>query len=210
MDTARRRGQRTPYMTHKAKLYRSVSRSPLVIAAAGLISMFGSVVALAQTAKVSSAIRAVAPVVPQQVRYTGALVNRGGDIVEAVFSIYAAAEGGEALWTETQQVSVGADGVYTVLLGAATEKGLPQTVFAAGQARWLGVTVDRAELPRSPLASVAYAMKAGDAETVGGVAAGSLATKDDLAKLSQTVATAVQALPVVQPQIQVQPEGRGR
>jgi hypothetical protein len=193
-------------MTHKAKLYRSVSRSPLVIAAAGLISMFGSVVALAQTAKVSSAIRAVAPVVPQQVRYTGALVNRGGDIVEAVFSIYAAAEGGEALWTETQQVSVGADGVYTVLLGAATEKGLPQTVFAAGQARWLGVTVDRAELPRSPLASVAYAMKAGDAETVGGVAAGSLATKDDLAKLSQTVATAVQALPVVQPQIQVQPE----
>jgi hypothetical protein len=126
--------------------------------------------------------------------------------VEAVFSIYATAEGGEPLWTETQQVSVGADGAYTVLLGAATEKGLPQTVFAAGQARWLGVTVDRAEGLRSPLASVAYAMKAGDAETVGGVAAGSLATKDDLAKLSQTVATAVQALPVVQPQIQVQPE----
>jgi hypothetical protein len=121
--------------------------------------------------------------------------------VEAVFSIYATAEGGEALWTETQQVSVGADGVYTVLLGAATEKGLPQTVFAAGQARWLGVTVDRAELPRSPLASVAYAMKAGDAETVGGVAAGSLATKDELAKVAQTVQqTAAVAQLAVQPE----------
>jgi hypothetical protein len=191
-------------MKMTARTFRSVGGSPLVIAAAGLISMFGSVVALAQTADVASAVTVVAPVVPQQVRYTGALASRSGGTVEAVFSIYSAAEGGEALWTETQQVSVGADGVYTVLLGAATERGLPQTVFAAGQARWLGVTVDRAELPRSPLASVAYAMKAGDAETVGGVAAGSLATKDELAKVAQTVATVQQTAAVAQ--LAVQPE----
>jgi hypothetical protein len=150
--------------------------------------------ALAQTSDVSKVSSTVAAVIPQQVRYMGAFANRGGDTVEATFRIYATAEGGEALWTETQQVAVKADGSYSVLLGAASESGLPQGVFAGGQARWLGVTVDSAEaLPRTALSSVAYAMKAGDAETVGGVAAANLVTKDELAKMSQASTTAVQA-----------------
>jgi hypothetical protein len=190
-------------MQTTTKQFRSVSGLPLVLAAAALLWLTFSAGAVAQTADVSS-VSAVAAVVPQQVRYTGALASRGGDTVEAVFSIYATAEGGEPLWTETQQIAVDRDGTYTVLLGAATEKGLPQTVFAAGQARWLGVTVDRAELPRSPLASVAYAMKAGDAETVGGVTASGFATKDDLAKVAQTVATVQQTAAVAQ--LAVQPE----
>jgi hypothetical protein len=186
------------------KHIRFMGESSLLVAVPLLLVVALSPGAFAQTAEVSSAVNAVAPVVPQQVRYTGALVNRSGETVEAVFSIYATAEGGEALWTETQRVAVGADGAYTVLLGTATEKGLPQTVFAAGQARWLGVAVDRAELPRSPLASVAYAMKAGDAETVGGIAAATLATKDELAKVAQTVATVQQTAAVAQ--LAVQPE----
>jgi hypothetical protein len=184
----------------------SCSRSLLVTVAVTLLSLTLSTGTVAQVSEASSTVAAV---IPQQVRYTGTLPNRPGDIVEAVFKIYATAEGGEALWTETQRVSVSADGSYSVLLGAASQGGLPQTVFAAGQARWVGVTIDRAEESlRSPLSSVAYAMKAGDAESVGGLAAANLVTKDELAKLAQTVATTtVQAQPAIQPE--TTPTGSG-
>jgi hypothetical protein len=183
-------------MEDQAKLSRRLGGWPLVhfTAAAVVMALFlgFSTGAMAQTSDVSAS--KVAAVIPQQVRYVGAFANRAGDTVEATFRIYATAEGGEALWTETQQVAVKADGSYSVLLGAASQSGLPQSVFAGGQARWLGVTVDSAEsLPRTALSSVAYAMKAGDAETVGGVAAGNLVTKDDLAKMSQASTTAVQS-----------------
>jgi hypothetical protein len=192
-------------MQNTAKLFRSMGGSPLVAIVVTLLGL-PSAGAFAQ---VSQATSAVAAVIPQQVRYTGTLPNRPGDIVEAVFKIYATAEGGEALWTETQRVSVSADGSYSVLLGAASQNGLPQTVFAAGQARWVGVTIDRAEESlRSPLSSVAYAMKAGDAESVGGLSAANLVTKDELAKLAQTVATTtVQAQPAIQPE--TTPTGSG-
>ena len=189
-------------MQNPTKFFRSLSR-PALLAATSLLWLPFSTGAYAQTAEVTQTASTVAAVIPQQVRYAGVMPNRGGDTVEVTFKIYATAEGGEALWTESQLVPVSPDGTYSVLLGAASEGGLPQTVFAAGQARWVGVSIDRAEgTPRTPLTSVAYAMKAGDAESVGGLAAGSLATKEDLAKLSQTVATVA----VAQPQVQVQPE----
>src|SRR5580658_10265909 len=53
-------------------------------------------------------------VVPQLMRYSGVSPNRSGDTVEAVFRIYASQQGGEAIWTETQQVRVGPDGKYNV------------------------------------------------------------------------------------------------
>jgi hypothetical protein len=192
-------------MQNKAKLFRSMGGSPLVAIGVSLLGLLSA----GAFAQVSQATSTVAAVIPQQVRYTGALPNRPGDIVEAVFRIYATAEGGEALWTETQRVSVSADGSYSVLLGAASQGGLPQTVFAAGQARWVGVSIDRAEeQSRSPLSSVAYAMKAGDAESVGGLSAANLVTKDELAKLAQTVATTtVQAQPAIQPE--TTPTGSG-
>ena len=78
-------------------------------------------------------------------------------------------------------MTIDRDGKYSVLLGAATESGLPQTVFAAGQARWLGISIERApEESRVPLASVAYAMKAADAETLGGMSAGEFVTREQL------------------------------
>jgi len=123
-----------------------------------------------------------APLVPQLMRYTGTAPNRAGDVVEATFRVFASQLGGEALWQETQRVQVGSDGKFNALLGAATEGGLPQTLFAAGQGQWLAVSIERAEeQPRSKLASVAYAMKAADAETLGGVPAASFVTQSQLA-----------------------------
>jgi len=134
---------------------------------------------------------AAAAVIPQQVRYTGKLANRAGETVEAVFSIYAAPEGGEPLWTETQQVAVASDGSYAVLLGSTDHKGLPQAVFAAGAARWLGVSVERApELDRVPLASVPYAMKSADAEALAGHAAADFVTQEQLSQLEAQRASA--------------------
>ena len=124
-------------------------------------------------------------VVPQQVRYAGKLASHAGVAVDAVFRIYATAEGGEPLWTETQHVTIGEDGSYTVLLGSAESRGLPQSVFAGGVARWLGVSVDGAAEPeRVLLASVPYAMKSADAEALAGHAASDFVTQEQLAALT--------------------------
>lgn len=134
-----------------------------------------------------------APVIPQQVRYSGTLASRSGDTVEAVFGIYAAPEGGEALWTETQHVTVDRDGSYTVLLGSATTAGLPQSLFAGGAARWLGVSVERApELERVLLSSVPYAMKSADAQALAGHPAGDFVTQQQLSQFAQSEAQRAQ------------------
>ncbi len=111
-----------------------------------------------------------APVVPQTIKYDGVAVEHAGGKLEVAFRIYPSMEGGEPLWSETQSVSIGADGKYSVFLGADTPGVLPQTVFVAGQARWLGISIAGApEQTRVPWVSVAYAMKAADAETLGGL-----------------------------------------
>jgi hypothetical protein len=143
-----------------------------------------------------------APVVPQQVRYAGKLSTHAGETVEAEFHIYAAAEGGEPLWTETQPVAVGEDGSYSVLLGSTSPAGLPQTVFAGGAARWLGVSVERsAEQERALLSSVPYAMKSADAESLAGHAASDFVTQSQLAQLAQfsQPAPAGSAAPAITP-----------
>jgi hypothetical protein len=154
---------------------------------------------------------AAAPVVPQQVRFAGKLATRAGDTVEAVFRIYAAEEGGEPLWTETQRVAVADDGSYTVLLGSASPTGLPQAVFSGGVARWLGVSVERAaEVERVQLSSVPYAMKSADAESLAGHAAADFVTQ---AQLAQLAALAPQAALAGQqtavPAPDAQPNGSG-
>jgi len=135
------------------------------------------------------------PLIPQQIRYSGAALERSGDTVEAVFRIYAEREGGEPLWSETQRVTIAPDGRYSVLLGSASELGLPQTVFAAGQARWLSVSIERGEeQPRTLLASVAYAMKAADAETLAGRGVAEFVTQEQLSAASKALAAQATAL----------------
>jgi hypothetical protein len=85
------------------------------------------------------------------------------------FALYTEQTGGSPLWLETQNVQT-TNGHYNVMLGSATSHGLPTELFSSGQARWLGVQAQgQAEQPRVLLLSVPYALKAGDAQTIGGL-----------------------------------------
>jgi len=119
-------------------------------------------------------------VVPSLVNFSGALTNTKGKVPTGVvgltFSLYKDAEGGSPLWLETQNVQPDKTGHYSVQLGAASSNGLPAELFAAGEARWLGVQQQgEAEQPRVLLLSVPYALKALDAETIGGKPASAFA-----------------------------------
>ena len=90
----------------------------------------------------------------------------------ATLFIYRDEQGGAPLWQETQNVGLDAEGRYSVLLGSTLNDGLPAELFSTGEPRWLGVQFNRpgeVEQPRVRLASVPYAMKAADAETLGGL-----------------------------------------
>lgn len=60
-------------------------------------------------------------------------------------------------------------GRYVALLGSASSGGVPVELFTSGRSRWLGVQAPGyEEQPRVLLVSVPYALKAADAETLGG------------------------------------------
>ena len=86
-------------------------------------------------------------------------------------AVYRDQEGGDPLFQETQNAVVRQDGRYDILLGSTTPGELPLDLFANGEPRWLGVRFHRngeAEQPRWQLTSVPYALKSGDAATLGG------------------------------------------
>jgi hypothetical protein len=106
--------------------------------------------------------------VPRLVKFSGVVAGVHGT-VGVTFSFYADQASEAPLWTETQRVTVDETGRYAVYLGASRPEGLPGELFVAANARWLGVQVEgQAEQPRVLLVSVLYALKAADAETVGG------------------------------------------
>ncbi|HXM99007.1 MAG TPA: tail fiber domain-containing protein [Candidatus Dormibacteraeota bacterium] len=112
--------------------------------------------------------------VPHLIRFTGTLLDRQGQPlkgpVAVTFSLYAQQSGDAPLWMETQNVELDAKGGYTALLGANSGTDLPEELFRNGEARWLGVQPEREpEQPRVLLVSVPYALKAGDAQTLGGL-----------------------------------------
>lgn len=112
--------------------------------------------------------------VPRLVRFSGTLREPAGQartgIFDVRFAIYGQAEGGTALWQETQNIQADDQGRYDVLLGLSHGEGLPTNIFASSPL-WLGVRVlpDESEQPRILLASVPFALKAADAETLGGL-----------------------------------------
>ncbi|MGA2860056.1 MAG: tail fiber domain-containing protein [Candidatus Sulfotelmatobacter sp.] len=113
-------------------------------------------------------------VVPPLVSFSGVLTDVNGKpiggVVGVTFALYKDSQGGAPLWLETQNVYPDKTGHYTVLLGSTTSTGLPSDLFAAGEARWLGVQVQgQPEQPRISLTSAPYALKAADAQTVGGL-----------------------------------------
>ncbi|HJW74012.1 MAG TPA: tail fiber protein [Geothrix sp.] len=106
--------------------------------------------------------------VPPIVKVTGSAPGATGKS-HVIFSVYAVQAGGTALWSEGQDVTFDDQGTYSVLLGANHTAGLPRTLFAQGEALWLGIQLDgQPEEKRILLVSVPYALKAGDAETIGG------------------------------------------
>jgi hypothetical protein len=136
--------------------------------------------------------------VPRLVRFSGALRTEAGEPrsgpVNLVFALYAEQEGGAPLWLESQNATLDAEGRYSVLLGA--DVSLPLELFSSGEARWLGVSVDGAERPRILLVSVPYALKAADAESLGGRPAGEFArlVQDEDGKTTLTSQDGVQIL----------------
>ena len=116
--------------------------------------------------------------VPATVRYTGVIAGHSEDRVAVLFSLYPTATGGSALWSESQSVTFDKDGKYAVMLGAGSTSGLPQSLFVAGEPRWLGVEVAGGAEQRSLLASVPYAMKAGDADSLEGRTASDFVTTE--------------------------------
>ena len=113
--------------------------------------------------------------VPRLIKFSGVFQPADGQppaSMEVVtLSIYAEQEGGVALWQEIQTVAVDTTGRFTVLLGASHPDGLPLEVFASGEARWMSMEFARpgeVERSRVRITSVPYALKAEDAETLGG------------------------------------------
>jgi hypothetical protein len=119
-----------------------------------------------------------AGVVPTLVNFSGTLADAHAKpltgTVGVTFNLYKDQQGGSPLWMETQNVEADNAGHYTVALGATKSQGLPTNLFASGEARWLGVQVQgQVEQPRIMLLAVPYALKAGDAQTIGGLPASS-------------------------------------
>ena len=112
--------------------------------------------------------------VPSLIQFSGVAADDGGNTLsgdrEITFSLYSSQQGGEPLWSEIQNVRLGRNGDYSVQLGITKPNGVPATLFSAGQARWLAVEIGgEGEQPRVLLVSVPYALKAGDAATIGGL-----------------------------------------
>ena len=110
---------------------------------------------------------------PRLVRFGGTVKDLNSNPLSGVdgvtYALYYEQTGGAALWLETQNVTADGNGHYVALLGATKPDGLPTDLFATEQARWVGVQVSgQAEQPRVLLLSVPYALKAADAETLGG------------------------------------------
>ncbi len=142
----------------------------------------------------TAAPAAAEAVVPRIIKFSGTLRDLVGKPisgpVDITFSLYSDETGGSPLWFETQTVVADALGRYTVLLGAMSPQGVPIDLFASGEAHWLGAQVGTLpEQARVLLVSVPYALKAGDAETLGGKPASAYLLANSSGSNSTTNAT---------------------
>jgi trimeric autotransporter adhesin len=141
--------------------------------------------------------------VPRLIKFSGEVKDASGKIatgaVNVVFSLYELQDGGSPLWSETQQVQLDAQGRYNILLGATQPDGLPLDLFISGQARWLGVQPALpgvGEQARILLVGVPYALKAADAETLGGKPASAfMLTASEPASQAQGLAQGAASVP---------------
>ncbi len=133
-----------------------------------LLCLCGATLAYAQPTQSTAAV-------PKLVRFSGSFHPANGvpaqSVESVILAVYRDQTGGNPLWREIQNVEVDAEGHYSLLLGSTRNDGMPLDLFSSGEPRWLGVQFNRpgeTEQPRVLLASVPYALKASDAETLGG------------------------------------------
>ncbi len=149
--------------------------------------------AAAQTSPANSGASSVSTQVPRLIRFSGVAKDETGKPASGVlgitFALYRDEQGGAPLWIETQNVQADAAGHYTALLGSATADGVPLGLFSSTEAHWISTQISgRGESARMLLLSVPYALKAADAETLGGMPASAFvqATPTTLATASTT------------------------
>jgi hypothetical protein len=147
-----------------------------------LVLLLSPLLPLFSEAQCTSGANACAQAVPHLVKFSGGLTNASGaprsGVVAIKFVIYGDSTGGMPLWQEVQNTSVDHQGHYDVMLGATESEGIPMELFTSGEPRWLGVQAllpGEEEQPRVLLVSVPYALKAGDAQTLGGLPASAFA-----------------------------------
>jgi hypothetical protein len=160
----------------------------ILIAFCLLWKVLASAQQLARSAAQTASSQAV---VPRLVRFTGTAKDLNGNpltgIVGITFAMYTEQSEGTPLWLETQNVQADKNGHYTVLLGDTKPEGLPVELFVSGEARWVGAQLEgQPEQTRVLLVAVPYALKAGDAETVGGLSPSAFALANQVPSTSGT------------------------
>lgn len=100
--------------------------------------------------------------VPAKVGYSGRVLKANGapetGMVTLKYTLFDSAAGGTALWSETQNITLSAEGVYSTFLGSVNP--LPATVFdGTGGTRYLELQVNGGTplAPRQEVASVPFA-----------------------------------------------------
>ena len=141
-----------------------------------IVSFLSAVVytTLAQTAAPNSNLASTQ--VPRLIKFSGTAQDEThkpvSGTVGITFSLYKDQQGGSPLWVETQNVQADAAGHYTALLGSASADGVPLSLFSSAEAHWISTQIPgQRESGRVLLMSVPYALKAADAETLGGLPA---------------------------------------
>ena len=164
-----------------AKVHPAVSRFQSLLAALFCVTILSA----------SLCAQSAVPV-PALVRFNGTIASAPAGAVGVIFALYKDQSGGAPLWQEVQNISIDAAGHYTAFLGSRSAKGLPVDLFRNGEAQWLAVQPQgQPEQPRVLLVSVPYALKAADAETLGGLPASAFLRADAAATQSAYVDTAV-------------------
>ncbi len=135
----------------------------------------GSMPRLAALALACAALAAApAPAaVPGQMNFQGLLLDAGGQPLTASvaieFALFDAATGGAPLWSEAHAGVPVLNGVYDIALGSLAP--IPESALAGGSL-WLEIRPEGETLaPRQPLLAVPYAIRARDADDVGGLEA---------------------------------------
>ncbi|MFK8014115.1 MAG: tail fiber domain-containing protein [Gammaproteobacteria bacterium] len=129
--------------------------------------------------------------IPEPLNYQGYLVDSSGQALDdpttVSFSLYTVASGGSAQWTDTQLI-LPDQGLFAAELGSVAN---PFPIGLFDTPLWLGVTVgsDAEMTPRRALRSAAYAKKAADALSLGGLSPAAFDQSGDITSLNVSVAT---------------------